>query len=82
MDAGKGCIEDITMERKFEYYLNINWKTGFASITEKKPPVIGTMAFVVKLDLTIDIPESRTEVISAKVTLPAAKVQEMVAELI
>ena len=70
------------IEKNFEFYVLLNWKTGNVKVLKRKPNIEKLSPFLIpiKLKLTVKVPERKELYAEGEITLSEEQVSKMVLE--
>ncbi len=68
------------MEKKFKFYVIVNWKNGRVKAVKRKPKKVSGYDIPILFDLTVKIPEPTEMKAKAEVIIPQKRLEEMVLE--
>jgi hypothetical protein len=68
------------MERLFEGFLVINWKTGHMVVKKRKPKNINPYQIPVKFEITVKVPEQKEVVAKGNIELTDQQATAIVVE--
>lgn len=71
------------MEKEFDNYIVLNWKTGtIVKSLRKKPMNVKPYCMAVRLKLTVELPLNPEPVLEGKVKVPEATVTQMMSDVL